>query len=339
MTDQCLIWSAPCAKVSANYKEYESDGIMTEDAFDKVVGSRRAGGDYIITVPAKLMLDPMQDSVKARLTSWLVEQRMRGVDCPAITTDEVEYAKGRKLLAVHERAERLLRCLVEQSRRVGETLFIRADIAEATGADRHPDSLFERAMAWSESLDRSEVVYLASYLENRAWIESIHLARDSECPYGYKVTVAGYSHVADLYVNPDSSQCFVAMWFDDSMTEAYEKGIRSGIESAGYVPMRIDRKEDLIDKIDDAIIAEIRRSRFLVADFTHGEEGSRGGVYYEAGFAYGLSIPVIYTCRKDKIGELHFDTRQINHIVWQTPSELHEQLTSRILAVIGEGPK
>ena len=40
---------------------------------------------------------------------------------------------------------------------------------------------------------------------------------------------------------------------------------------------------------------QIRKSKFLIADFT----GQRGGVYYEAGFAYGLGLPVIWTCRKD----------------------------------------
>ena len=106
---------------------------------------------------------------------------------------------------------------------------------------------------------------------------------------------------------------------------------------AGYTAMRIDRKEH-INKIDDEIIAEIRRSRFLVADFSQGDDGARGGVYFEAGFALGLGIPVIYTCRKSDIDKLHFDTRQYNHIVWETPEDLRTALKNRILAVIGEGP-
>ena len=101
--------------------------------------------------------------------------------------------------------------------------------------------------------------------------------------------------------------------------------------------MRIDR-DPSVDKIDDAIIAEIRRSRFLIADFTHGEDGARGGVYYEAGYAHGLGIPVIFTCHKDKIDELHFDTRQYAHIVWDSPEELRTLLRDRILARIEEGP-
>ena len=75
-----------------------------------------------------------------------------------------------------------------------------------------------------------------------------------------------------------------------------------------------------------------------MADFTHGNSGARGSVYYEAGFAQGLKIPVIFTCRKNAIKRIHFDTRQYNHIVWETPVELKDRLTNRIAAVIGDGP-
>ncbi len=123
------------------------------------------------------------------------------------------------------------------------------------------------------------------------------------------------------------------------MNESYEEGIKKAISNTGYKPMRIDKKED-INKIDDEIIAEIQRSRFLIADFTQGDDGARGGVYYEAGFAQGLGIPVIRSCRKDILDEnkLHFDTRQYHHVVWETADELRVGLEKRILALIGEGP-
>ena len=133
-----------------------------------------------------------------------------------------------------------------------------------------------------------------------------------------------------------STQCFIAMWFHESMNDALERGIEPAIEETGYEPFRIDRKEH-INKIDDEIIAEIRRSKFVVADFTHGKDGARGGVYYEAGFALGLNIPVIPTCREDLIGTLHFDTSHINHIVWSSPDDLRKKLTNRIRAVIDPG--
>lgn len=127
----------------------------------------------------------------------------------------------------------------------------------------------------------------------------------------------------------DSKQAFVAMWFDPSMDDFYEKGIKSAIEEAGYSSIRIDLKE-FNDKICDELIAEIKRCKFLIADFT----GQRGGVYYEAGFAKGLGRPVIFTVKKDGVAKLHFDTRQYNHIVYDSPEELHKKLYNRIRATI-----
>ena len=63
-----------------------------------------------------------------------------------------------------------------------------------------------------------------------------------------------------------------------------------------------------------------------------------GGVYYEAGFAFGLGLPVIYTCREDMVDKIHFDTRQYHHTVWKTAEGLRESLKNRIVALIGEGP-
>lgn len=128
------------------------------------------------------------------------------------------------------------------------------------------------------------------------------------------------------------------MWLDPSMDEVWEEGFEPGIQDSGYKVRRIDRSE-FNNKIDDEIIAEIRRSRFLIADFTSDSpENARGNVYYEAGFAHGLNIPVIFTCRKDLLEDIHFDTRQYNHIDWEKPEDLRKQLKDRISATIGDGP-
>ncbi len=82
------------------------------------------------------------------------------------------------------------------------------------------------------------------------------------------------------------------MWFYDVTHAAYNDGIEHAIRDSGYRALRIDKKEHN-NKIDDEIIAEIRRAKFLVADFTCENEKVRGGVYFEAGFAMGLRIPVI----------------------------------------------
>jgi hypothetical protein len=130
-----------------------------------------------------------------------------------------------------------------------------------------------------------------------------------------------------------SSQGFVAMWFEKRLSFAFEEEMRPAIEGAGYEALRIDRVEH-VGKIDDEIIAQIRRSAFVVADFS----GHRGGVYYEAGFAHGLGLPVFFTCHEKCMKTLHFDIRQYNTIVWRRPGSLKAALQNRILAVLGAGP-
>ena len=92
---------------------------------------------------------------------------------------------------------------------------------------------------------------------------------------------------------------------------------------------------DIDDRIDNEIVALIRQSKFIVADYT----GQRGGVYFESGFAQGLGLPVIWTCREDDMENLHFDTSHFNFLPWEEDKlpEFEEKLKNRILAVIGKG--
>lgn len=104
----------------------------------------------------------------------------------------------------------------------------------------------------------------------------------------------------------------MAMWFDDSLKGVWLGPITEGIQNAGYHAFRVDDKEHN-DDVTAEIIAGIRNSRFVLADFT----GHRGGVHYEAGFAAGLGKPVVRTVRDDHKDDLDFDTRQLSHIIWR----------------------
>ena len=120
------------------------------------------------------------------------------------------------------------------------------------------------------------------------------------------------------------------MSFDPALNSAFSEAIEPAIREAGYEPLRVDRVHHN-EKICDRIVAEIRRARFVVADVTM----QRQGVYFEAGFAMALGLPVIWSCRKDDLKNVHFDTRQYNHIVWGQPPDLKQQLRDRIRATIG----
>lgn len=131
-----------------------------------------------------------------------------------------------------------------------------------------------------------------------------------------------------------STRGFAAMWFDATMNDAWDQAISPAISSAGFDPVRVDRLEH-INRIDDEIMLQINHSRFVVADFT----GHRSGVYFEAGYALGRALPVIWTCRSDELSKLHFDIRQYNCIDWSSLDDLRKRLTNRIKATVGSGPR
>ncbi|MDE2737557.1 MAG: hypothetical protein OXI72_24405 [Gemmatimonadota bacterium] len=340
------------------WPEFYAKHISISDSDLFCIESPRAGGKYQILFETAGFLKELKDDERARLTTWLLDMQSQGVSRPQVNEEVINYAKNQKPLSVFERANRLLRFIAAKTERPGNRIeFLvenRDNIKTSPELIRPKDLRDEKqkntyfAYAWSEATSWEEVKYYFSYMRKKGWIEcshpSITLDPDhigSEDKVPVILTIDGYNQIEDLDTKIDSTQAFVAMWFDEKMKKVYEEGLKPAIENAGYKSMRIDRKPDL-DKIDDEIIKEIRQSLFLVADMTHGKNGARGGVYYEAGFAYGLGKSVIYTCHKDMIKEekIHFDTRQYAHITWEEENleKLRKELHDRIIARIGKGP-
>ena len=87
----CPIWGT-----LASIEPLTSDGVT--------VDSPRAGGRYLITGRATETLKSHDEDLKARLTSWLIEQHRLGVDCPEISPTNVDEIEQRRSLSIHQRA-------------------------------------------------------------------------------------------------------------------------------------------------------------------------------------------------------------------------------------------
>ncbi len=172
-----------------------------------------------------------------------------------------------------------------------------------------------------------EFLYLFRVLSDQQLLDEPP-GRDPSRRTSFRITTDGWKRLRELKkAGGDPDRAFVAMSFTEELLPAWEQGIKPALEELGFTPVRIDQTHGE-DKIDDRIMAEIRKSGLMVADFT----GQRGGVYFEAGFAVGLGIPVVWTCRQDDIEQAHFDTRQQQHLLWETPEELKEKLMNHIAA-------
>lgn len=245
----------------------------------------------------------------------------RGVEPPRIEERVRQELIARILDSVPAKADRLLHYIAIRSREPG-------DEVEVIGKQDWPVVFGTSPFA---------LAYYVDHLHDLGLIEKVDCVTTDldQSSWGCTLTVAGWEKVeSDRKTSIASDQGFVAMWFADAMTPIWKYSLKPGIEDAGYKALRVDSDEHN-NKVCDKIIADIRESRFVVADFT----GQRNGVYFEAGFAMGLGLPVIWTVRKDEIDNVHFDTRQYNHIVWEDAADLRRRLAERIRATIGKGPR
>jgi nucleoside 2-deoxyribosyltransferase len=282
--------------------KYKNDGEIT------VVTCPRCGKYEIIGTGLSMLTATTFNRVI--VSGWIREQNAAGIT-PSFDSRNVRQLETLRKPSLKERTERYLLAVAGQCPELG------ADF----------DPFAEHLIGASYSSGPHELEILVNYLVEQKLLWN-------RLPRSYWLNPKGHIAADDLRSKrAKSTQGFVAMWFSPDMKPIYDEGLRIGIENAGYKSMRVDQKEHA-NKIDDEIIAEIRRSAFLVADFT----GHRGGVYFEAGFAMGLGLPVIWTCRKDNIKDLHFDIRQYNCIDWTEADELAKRLRQRIEAMLGRGP-
>lgn len=134
------------------------------------------------------------------------------------------------------------------------------------------------------------------------------------------LTMEGWLRYDTLKQTQSSSRtAFMAMKFGDPiLNRVVEDCFKPAVARAGF-ELRLVTDEQPAGLIDNHLRAAILSARFVIADLTHGSHGA----YWEAGFADGLGLPVIYTCESTKWGEsrTHFDTNHMVTIVWG-PSEL-----------------
>lgn len=203
--------------------------------------------------------------------------------------------------------DRILLHVVRSARRVGEAVEL--------------DPEFDYPIAFARDADEFQY-----YIDLGTQIGFL-AAQDTSL---VRPSAGGWERVRQLRLHSiDPQSAFVAMDFSPEKQVIFDEGIEPALRSTGFRSIRLDRVE-YNGKIQDRIIADIRKSLLVVAEFT----GHRQNVYFEAGFALGLGRHVIWTCRDSEIDDAHFDTRQYNHVIWSDTADLRERLQNRIEATI-----
>ncbi len=276
---------------------------------------------YHCPVCGKYEMSPFVPEIQApnhKLSAWIREQNERG-DPPRFTQEKTiaSILAGMPDYRPLEKQLKLLQALERQSKTPGNRVKL-----------NHQK---DYPLAFADN--PNELAFYIQALEERGLVISKTTKFPNTAPTVSGVTIApaGWDyldkHASDL---EEKTQAFVAMSFSDGMQSAWVDAIKPAIERAGYTAYRVD-EELHSDNIIFKIMAEVKNSRFVVADVTE----QKNGVYFEAGYALGLG-PVIWSVRKDDADKVHFDTAQYNQIRWESVEQLKESLYDFICAIIGK---
>ena len=137
-----------------------------------------------------------------------------------------------------------------------------------------------------------------------------------------EITFKGWEryHAMQSATFDEKKQAFFALQFPRNgeykklpeIQKLYDEIARRSSEELGikiWNPLLGEPKGGLIHS---RMEVEIRKSLFLVADLSHGNQGA----YWEAGFAHGIGLPVFYLCHGDNEKKVHFDTGPYFRIKW-----------------------
>jgi nucleoside 2-deoxyribosyltransferase len=272
---------------------------------------------------------------RLRLSSYIFEH-------PEITVNSELISNLGDLAqpSVSERAEKIFRMVAKMHPSIGQvidlpwgswdTAFLNSLNGVSQSHEKGRVAYFMPLMACSWSTQIREITYLLSevIVKEHGWLQ--------QDGYQFQITPRGWAQLGSPSGSGLSRKAFVAMSFRPDLLPFYEQVIHRAIEQTQHIPLRIDRKEH-VNRIDDEIIASIKGSRFAVCDFTD----HKNGVYFEAGFALGFGIPVIWVCKASDLGSSHFDTRQYNAVTWDDHAleDAARRLEIRIRAVVGDFPR
>jgi len=210
----------------------------------------------------------------------------------------------------------------------------------------HPDQIIDEFVLWEGSRSRwpgdaVDIVYekhrtLLGAVEMRAFNYMLACLEQSDYFSGVllpqlttgvyndcSLTPLGWRRFRELSsANVEGRYGFMAMKYGDEQIDAIvREHFVPQVKLTGFDLRRLDDGQPA-GLIDDQLRIRIRQARFLVCDLTHGNRGA----YWEAGFAEGLGIPVIYTCRQDVFENQgdpchpHFDAAHWVTVPW-APSD------------------
>lgn len=174
--------------------------------------------------------------------------------------------------------------------------------------------------AWSGAINNENLCAITDALKDRQLI-SASIAGSGEVVWA-KLLLDGWIHFQSLQErNPESKQIFMAMQFNEEARNFVNTHLKPLTKEMGLELKLLDEIINEKSLIDDKLRVEIKKSRILICDLTHENRGA----YWEAGYAEGLGIPVLYICRQDIMDcpetKPHFDVNHQEIFTWEKDND------------------
>lgn len=264
-------------------------------------------GKYILT--DSVMFDDIVDNPNLyKVSSWVREQNDLFNNIPKIDSERLDEILEMKDKKIQEKFDFMMLHLKEyKNQQVPSKLYAQCWTRDANEFHK----LFNRAL-------EHELIKGSTYLGGEVGFSDY--------------TFGGLQYIENLdEPNEGSKNIFVAFNFEERLSKIFNTYVKAGIEELGLNYVIVNQNTTEHDKaISDEIIAKLKSSCIVIADFTN----HRNSVHFEAGFAMGMKIPIIWTCQEGHTENLSFDTRQYPHLVWKDGEDLKEQIMNRIKVII-----
>ncbi len=250
--------------------------ILEEDLID----SPRAGGLYRLTPEAFAMIHHgrLTDKQKAKLTTWLYDERKRGTKSPVVTSgilDSIAYSNSTPSLSRSERDYRLLRFLVNKTENIGDQINV--------------GKYGEMALVVSESVGWLEVFFLLKHLNDQGFIEYEDTRNPSKCIA--VVAVKGHDRIEEtetplltndeptipptsLLTSSNSSNSILLVHGQDNESK---QEVARLIERQGLEVIILEEQPSKGRTLIDKFVQEASKVGFAVVLLTPDDEGRRQG--------------------------------------------------------------
>ncbi|UVI32723.1 MarR family transcriptional regulator [Paenibacillus spongiae] len=140
----------------------------------------------------------------------------------------------------------------------------------------------------------------------------------------FKLTERGWREAVATAGGKRLKPCFVMFPDHDDLREEWSEKVFPKMEQCGYLPQTPEPTDK--EQYGDHIIRLVSECKLLIADLTE----PNPEVYYAAGLALGLQIPVIWTMKRGETKQEALPSKLIRPVVWDNGEDLAAILEHRL---------